>query len=155
MGKKAKAPRGIADVTVQIGGRRRRMRFCALGLKRAAALGYGQAEYTPPLKRDDAGRPIRDDNGDFVPDFKSEEESMDFNFRLLLLGLLPFEPDLTQESLEFDLLIEEMEPAFERALEAFRRFMPKTFARREKEKRNGAADDEEDVDVGEIEAPSR
>lgn len=125
MASRVKAPKEISHVAVTIDGQKRKLRYCSRTLRLAAEEGVGFEELRRPFVKDKDGELVLNDKGKPVvrPDV-SQAEWLDYSHLVLWLGRIAFEPELTQEDVEMELLIGEMEPAMDAAWEAFRKFMP-------------------------------
>ena len=125
MATRVKAPRGIAHVSVTINGRKRKLRYCARSAKLASRdHGVTMAEVLPPVEEfTDRGGTVQ-----VRPKDLTEGEAMDLNLRLIWFGLLAYEPELTQDEMEMEMLFEEIEPAVRAAMKGFQQFMPSAFA---------------------------
>jgi len=110
MSTKIKAPRGISHTTITINGKRRKLRYCNLSTKRAKAAGL-------PLSKILEMAPV--EGGEYAVD-----EITEFTSAIIWLGLLAFEPDLSQDDFDMELQHRDMEAAAAKAMPAFEESLP-------------------------------
>lgn len=124
---KIKAPRGIAHTTVTINGRRRKVRYCNLSIKRAKAHGL------PLSKILDLAPQVEDESAEVEID-----EMLEFTSAVIWLGLLAFEPDLTVDELDMELDLRDLRVAAEKVMPKFGEFMPEPVKSDDEEEQNEA-----------------